>query len=110
MKRTVFLCLMAAILVSVFTIVGMTRGAAGAASAVQLFKEQCAACHAGGGNVVNPKMPLKGGTLLQTFASFLSQIRKPQPPMPTFAPAQISDEQAKGLYDYILKQNMGGWK
>ncbi len=110
MKRAVFLCLMAMILTSLFAIAGMQQGAAAPASAGQLFKEQCSACHAGGGNVVNPKMPLKGGTLLQTFASFLSQIRKPQPPMPTFTPAQISDEQARKLYDYILKQNESGWK
>ena len=110
MKQAVFLCLMAVILVGVFTIAGMTEGTAAPASAGQLFKEQCSACHAGGGNVVNPKMPLKGGTLLKTYAAFLSQIRKPQPPMPTFSTAQISDEQAKGLYDYILKQNESGWK
>ena len=110
MKQAMFLCLTAVILVAGFTFVSMTQGQAAPASAEQLFKEQCAACHAGGGNVVNPKMPLKGGALLQTFASFLSQIRKPQPPMPTFAPAQISDEQARKLYDYILKQNESGWK
>jgi cytochrome c6 len=110
MKRAVFLCLMAVILTSLFAIAGMQQGAAAPASAGHLFKEQCAACHAGGGNIVNPKMPLKGAPLLKTFATFLSQIRKPQAPMPTFSPAQISDEQAKGLYDYILKQNEDGWK
>lgn len=110
MKQANFLCLAAVILVAVFTIAGMQQGATAPASPEQLFKQQCAACHAGGGNVVNPKMPLKGGTLMETFATFLAQIRKPQPPMPTFSPAQISDEQAKGLYDYILKQNEAGWK
>ena len=110
MKQAVLLSVMAVIITSLFTIAGMTQGTAAPASAEQLFKEQCSACHAGGGNVVNPKMPLKGGTLLETFTTFLSQIRKPQPPMPTFSPSQISDGQARQLYDYILKQNKNGWK
>ncbi|OGP84075.1 MAG: hypothetical protein A2Z08_00505 [Deltaproteobacteria bacterium RBG_16_54_11] len=101
---------MAVILVAVFTIAGMTQGTAAPAPTEQLFKEQCAPCHAGGGNIVNPKMPLKGAPLLTTFAAFLSQVRKPQPPMPTFSPSQISDGQAQKLYDYILKQNKDGWK
>jgi cytochrome c6 len=110
MNQAIFLCLMAVILAGVFTIAGMTQGATGAAPGEQLFKEQCAACHAGGGNILNPKQPLKGSPVLKTFAAFLSQIRKPQPPMPAFAPAQIPDKQAQQLYDYILKQEKAGWK
>jgi cytochrome c6 len=110
MKQAIFLCLMAVMLTGLFGIAGMQQGTAAPASAEQFFKEQCAACHAGGGNIVNPKMPLKGAPLLKTFAAFLSQIRKPQPPMPTFSPEKISDRQARKLYEYILKQNKAGWK
>jgi cytochrome c6 len=110
MKQAIFLCLMAAMLTGLFSIAAVTQGTAAPVSAGQFFKEQCAACHAGGGNIVNPKMPLKGAPLLKTFAAFLSQIRKPQPPMPTFSPSKISDGQARKLYDYILKQNKAGWK
>jgi cytochrome c6 len=110
MKQAIFLCLIAVILTSLFTIAGMQQGTAAPASGEQLFKENCAACHAGGGNILNPKMPLKGAPLLKTFAAFLSQIRKPQPPMTAFPPSKISDRQARKLYDYILKQNKAGWK
>jgi cytochrome c6 len=110
MKQAVLLSAMVVMLTSLFTITGIQQGATASASAQQLFKENCAACHVGGGNIVNPKMPLKGAPLLKTFAAFLTQIRKPQPPMPAFPPAKISDAQARKLYDYILKQNRAGWK
>jgi cytochrome c6 len=110
MKRAVFLCLMVVILVGLFTIAGLTQGTAAPASGEQLFKEQCASCHAHGGNILNPKKPLKGSPLLKTFEGFLSQIRKPMQPMPPFPVSKISDQQARQLYDYILKQEKGGWK
>jgi cytochrome c6 len=110
MKQLVLLSITAVILTSLFTIAGMQQGTAVPSSGEQLFKENCAACHVGGGNIVNPKMPLKGAPLLKTFAAFLSQIRKPQPPMTAFPPARISEEQARKLYAYILKQNKAGWK
>jgi cytochrome c6 len=110
MKRTVFISLLAMIFVGLLIIAGLTQRAAGAVSGEQVFKEQCSACHAGGGNILNPKKPLKGSPPLKTFAAFLTQIRKPQQPMPPFPPSKISDEQAKQLYDYILKQEKAGWK
>ena len=110
MKQAIFLCLMAVIIVGLFIMAGMTQGATAPASGEQVFKEQCAACHANGGNVLNQKKPLKGSSDLKTFAAFLMQIRKPQQPMPPFPPSKISDAQAKQLYDYILKQEKSGWK
>jgi cytochrome c6 len=110
MKRTVLLSVLAMVLAAGFTIAGMTQGTTAPASGEQMFKEQCAACHANGGNILKPNLPLKGSPDLKTFAAFLSQIRKPQPPMPAFPPAQISDQQAQKLYDYILKQEKAGWK
>jgi cytochrome c6 len=110
MKQLVFISVTVVVLTGLFIIAGMQQGTAGPTSGEQLFKENCAACHAGGGNIVNPKMPLKGAPLLKTFATFLSQIRKPQPPMTAFPPTKISEKQARKLYDYILKQNKTGWK
>jgi len=108
--RAVFLSLLAVILVGVFTGVGMTQGKTGPASGEQLFNVNCSACHAGGGNIVSPKMPLKGSPHLKAFAAFLPWIRKPVQPMPPFPPAKISDAQARKLYDYILQREKGGWK
>jgi cytochrome c6 len=101
--------MIAGILCGLLAMPGMTQET-GAASGELLFKQNCAACHANGGNIINPKLPLKGSPVLKTFASFLSQVRKPQQPMPAFPPSTISDAQAKGLYDYILNQEKGGWK
>jgi mono/diheme cytochrome c family protein len=75
-----------------------------------LFKENCNSCHLNGGNVVKPKEPLKKAPQLKNFKSFLTQVRKPEAPMPAFSPAKISDTQAKELYQYILDQVKTAWK
>jgi mono/diheme cytochrome c family protein len=53
---------------------------------------------------------LKGAQTLNTFEAFLSWIRQPDQPMPPFPPSTISDQQAKALYDYILKEEKDAWK
>ena len=110
MVRAVLLSVITVVLVGVFILAGMTQGTTAPASGEQLFKENCVSCHVGGGNILNKQMPLKGSSDLKTFVAFLTQIRKPQQPMPSFPPSKISDKQARGLYDYILRQEKTGWK
>lgn len=88
MVRAIFISLITVIFTSVFAVVGMTQGQTGAASGEQVFKEQCSACHAGGGNILNPKIPLKGSPRLQTFAALLSWIRKPVQPTSSLSPLE----------------------
>jgi uncharacterized membrane protein len=68
----------------------------------KLFVSRCQNCHPGGGNVLEPAEPITGSKKLNNFKLFLGWIRDPEPPMPAFPPAKISDEQARQLYDYIV--------
>ena len=82
----------------------------GAARAgLQIFKENCRACHANGGNIVMFQYPLKGSDKLADFNGFLAFIRDPRlddgtkGPMPDFPPEAIPDQQARDLYQYLFK-------
>ncbi len=74
-----------------------------------LFKNNCSGCHAGGGNVIKPNLPLLGAAQLKTEASFQQFIRSPhmpggkQGPMPGFDQSKLSDADATALYNYITR-------
>jgi len=109
MKALLILCV-AGMALGVFVASGLTQDSAPGGPGEVLFKDNCMGCHFGGGNAINPNKPLKGAPNLKSFETFLTWIRNPVQPMPAYPPAKISDEQAKKLYDYILKQEKGGWK
>lgn len=72
-----------------------------------VFKNNCSGCHAGGGNVIKPNLPLLGASQLQSEATFQKFIRAPhmpggdQGPMPGFSPSKLSNDEATELYNYI---------
>ena len=76
----------------------------------KIFSDNCKVCHQNGGNIINPGMPLRGSLKLATVDTFLSFIRDPRMPdgskgsMPAFSEMQISDAQAKDLYEYITSK------
>jgi hypothetical protein len=76
----------------------------------KIFNDNCKVCHQSGGNIINPSMPLRGSLKLASFDTFLSFIRDPRLPdgskgsMPAFSEMQISDKQAKTLYEYITSK------
>jgi mono/diheme cytochrome c family protein len=89
-------------------------GSAGAASTApanpageKIFADNCAACHANGGNVVVASLPLKSSRRLASLAEFTAFIRSPKMPdgsegsMPPFPASDLNDAQNKDLYDYI---------
>jgi mono/diheme cytochrome c family protein len=77
------------------------------AAGAQLFTANCQSCHPGGGNVIDPKLPLKGAKPLGSLQSFVGFIRAPSMPdgspgqMPAFGPDAISAQQASDLYVYV---------
>lgn len=78
------------------------QGAAGDYSlGEKLFAVHCKGCHPGGGNVMRPDRPLVGSDALKSPETFVALIRRPPAPMPPFAPAAISDGDAKELYRYV---------
>jgi mono/diheme cytochrome c family protein len=109
MKLTQIL-IVAGMVVGVFVATGLTQGSSPGDAGELIFKKNCMGCHPGGGNVIKPDKPVKGALQLKTFAAFLVWIRNPVAPMPAYSSTTISDDQAKKLYDYILKQEKEGWK
>ena len=79
-------------------------------SGAKIFNDNCRVCHQNGGNLVVPSIPLRGSLKLASFDIFLSFIREPRMPdglkgpMPAFSKEQISDEQAKELYQYVTSK------
>jgi cytochrome c553 len=82
----------------------------------EVFNANCKVCHQNGGNIINPNLPLRGSLKLADFNTFLTYIRNPKMPdgsrgsMPSFSQAQISDEQARELYQYITSSEGLGLK
>jgi cytochrome c553 len=72
-----------------------------------IFFNNCVRCHPQGGNIIDPDLPIRGSKKLKDFNSFLNFIRNPKRPdgsrgvMPAFPESNISDQQAKELYQYI---------
>lgn len=77
----------------------------------QIFSSSCRVCHANGGNVINPGLPLRGSQKLADFKTFLSFIRNPRMPdgsqgsMPSFSESQISNNDVENLYNYFVSPN-----
>ena len=69
----------------------------------KLFAANCIACHPGGRNIMKPDHPIINSPKLKDLDTFLSWIRHPIAPMPTFSDSEISDNQARALYAYITK-------
>lgn len=73
----------------------------------KIFNNNCTGCHAHGGNVIAPNLPLAIAPQLVKFEEFESFIRAPHMPdgtvgaMPAFPKSKISDQEAKALYDYV---------
>ncbi len=73
----------------------------------ELFKQYCAACHANGGNTINPEKTLHKKSLeasgVATVDAIIGKMRKPGPSMPKFDENTISDKDAKAVAEYVLK-------
>ena len=86
---------------AVVVALGMFASAAfSAESGEAIFKAKCASCHPDGGNIINPKAPLKGQ---KDSKKIVSKIRKGGGGMTAFDAKALSDADAKLLADYIVK-------
>ncbi len=69
-----------------------------------LFNQYCAACHAGGGNVVNPKKTLhkkdREANGVKTVDDITGKMRNPGPGMPKFDESTLSDKDARAIAEY----------
>jgi uncharacterized membrane protein len=73
-----------------------------------IFEAHCTMCHPGGGNVTNPKLPLRNAPPLASLEAFIRHLRDPRlsdgspGDMPPIPKEVISDDQAWELYQYII--------
>lgn len=71
------------------------------------FKDRCAACHADGGNIMNPAKTLskkdreKSG--IKTVNDVIKVMRKPTGEMIAFDKNTLPDKEAKLIAEYIIK-------
>jgi uncharacterized membrane protein len=101
-----FLCLCAVVVLGYFggqlTFGGRTiSGPEKYRTGEQIFAANCTACHPDGGNILAPGKPILHSALLQNLDIFKIWLHHPAQPMPSFSSSEISDDQAKALYEYI---------
>jgi mono/diheme cytochrome c family protein len=77
-----------------------SQNAVSAPNGEEAFKASCAACHAAGGNIVNPKKPVKGSPKLASKEAFKAYLLKPSGSMMPYP--QIANDAATldALYTY----------
>ena len=73
----------------------------------QAFAKNCAVCHPGGKNIINPAKTLHRAALsangIRDAAGIVRNMRNPGPGMTKFDEKTIPDETAKAIAEYILK-------
>lgn len=83
-----------------------------AAAGKAIFGANCAACHMGGGNVVNAMKTLKKEALEQydmaSIEKIVTQVTKGKNAMPAFA-GKLSEGDIENVATYVLAQAEAGW-
>ncbi|NJK38736.1 MAG: c-type cytochrome [Oscillatoriales cyanobacterium RM1_1_9] len=78
----------------------------------KIFAANCAACHAGGGNVVMGNKTLKKDALAQynmaSLDAITNQVMKGKNAMPKFL-GRLNAQQIEDVATYVLAQSEKGW-
>lgn len=86
--------------------------AADAAAGAAVFANNCAACHIGGGNVVNAAKTLKQSDLekyeMNSADAIIYQVTNGKMAMPAFK-GRLSQDQIESVAAYVLSQAEKGW-
>merc|ERR1712151_1278143 len=88
--------------------------AADVAAGEQVFNANCAACHAGGQNVIMPEKTLEKEALDQYLAggrkveSVVTQVTNGKNAMPAFG-GRLSDDDITNVATYVIKTAEAGW-
>jgi len=90
----------------------MPAFAADTAHGGQVFASNCAACHIGGGNVVNAAKTLKISDLEQyemaSIEAIKNQVTNGKNAMPAFA-GRLTETDIDDVAAYVLEQAENGW-
>ncbi len=83
-----------------------------AAAGKQIFSANCAACHAGGRNAVNPTKTLQKADLekweMYDAAAIVTQVTNGKGAMPAFK-GKLDSAQIDNVTAYVLAQADNGW-
>lgn len=78
----------------------------------KIFNANCAACHAGGKNVIMPNKTLELETLHQyemdSIGAITNQVTYGKNAMPSFR-GRLSDTDIDNVANYVLSQSQAGW-
>ncbi|MBW4617870.1 MAG: c-type cytochrome [Cyanosarcina radialis HA8281-LM2] len=111
MKRLISLAVLAIALLAV-TFARPALAAGDAASGAKVFSANCAACHAGGNNVVMTEKTLKKEALakfgMNSAEAIITQVTNGKNAMPSFK-GRLSDQQIQDVAAYVLSQSEKGW-
>lgn len=101
-----------AFIASALFLIAPSAMAADAAAGAQVFSANCAACHIGGGNAVNPAKTLKKDDLVangkDTAEAIVTQVTNGNGGMPAFG-GRLTPEQIENVAAYVLSQSAQGW-
>ncbi|MDJ1184297.1 cytochrome c6 PetJ [Roseofilum casamattae] len=83
-----------------------------AAAGKSIFSANCAACHAGGKNVINPQKTLSKGDLskygMDSLDAIITQVTKGKNAMPAFG-GKLKADQIENVATYVLETSEKGW-
>ena len=106
MKRIVIVPLILPLFVVVICLAAPAQAAEGSLGE-EAFVKNCAVCHPGGKNIINPAKTLSKKVLsengIRSAADIVGQMRNPGPGMTQFDEKAIPDGTAKAIAEYILK-------
>lgn len=110
MKKLLSIALMAVTFVT-FAL-GSPAMAADAGAGASVFNANCAVCHMGGNNTVNPEKTLKQDVLAangkDTAAAIVTQVTNGNGAMPAFG-STLSASDIENVAAYVLDQAASGW-
>ena len=84
------------------------------AAGEQIFNANCAACHAGGQNVIMPEKTLEKAALEQYLAggrnekAVITQVTNGKNAMPAFG-GRLSDDDIANVASYVIATSEAGW-
>lgn len=110
MKKLLLAILLVATIFTLF--LGRPALAADTASGAKIFTANCAACHAGGRNIVAAAKTLKKEALekyeMNSLEAIVHQVQNGKNAMPAFK-NRLKDNQIEDVASYVLEQAEKGW-
>lgn len=107
-----FVSVFLTVVMTVFLFLPSAAWAADLANGAKVFSANCAACHIGGGNLVNPAKTLKKSDLekyeMASIEAVVTQITNGKNGMPAFK-GRLTDEQIEDVANYVLEQAGKDW-